>query len=524
MYFLWNRQSGSRAENPFGSGVRSSVASVFQPLHLQRRLRESSAHPPFVSLKGRPQRPIQMLWRVQFCLQTFEARQRCAISDRQGEGPAWLRSKRLNPRRYPALPLHGWTSLLRKSRGFFACAVLALMFLSCRSATAVNLAGAYSSQSDLNVNTTADSVPDGFTYWGNVGALSTGSAIYIGDDWMLTATHISGYSTGNTTLSFDDPVSGLPVSVQYKTVSDSFVHLTNTDPSATMPSDLVMYKIDPASGINTATQGSYPLDPNLSHVIIPTTAPVVTNEVLAIGRGIDRQDSKTFWIPSDTQPWTETQFSQTSGYKWVANNGQTMRWGENLVSMKSQLITVTGSTTSQVTAFATTFDKNGLPNEFQATTGDSGGGVFFQDPNSGRWELAGMMDATTSSTNQPSATSVFGNLTWIADLSQYRSQILSLAPMIGDVNGDTFIDGLDLSTVLGHWLLTGPVGDANGDGVVNGLDLSLVLGHWAPGPASPTPDQFGVTTTQTPEPSTLALAGMGLLCVWLRVGRSVVRN
>jgi hypothetical protein len=60
--------------------------------------------------------------------------------------------------------------------------------------------------------------------------------------------------------------------------------------------------------------------------------------------------------------------------------------------------------------------------------------------------------------------------------------------IIGDVNGDGLVDGIDLGLVLANWSI--PAGspgcagshpcpaDINGDGVVNGLDLGILLSQW----------------------------------------------
>lgn len=52
---------------------------------------------------------------------------------------------------------------------------------------------------------------------------------------------------------------------------------------------------------------------------------------------------------------------------------------------------------------------------------------------------------------------------------------------VGDVNGDTVIDALDLSMVLSNWDMSGrslAQGNLNGDAVVDALDLSIVLSNW----------------------------------------------
>ena len=51
------------------------------------------------------------------------------------------------------------------------------------------------------------------------------------------------------------------------------------------------------------------------------------------------------------------------------------------------------------------------------------------------------------------------------------------AAVVGDLNGDGFVNGADLSILLGAWGTSGP-GDLNGDGSVGGADLSVLLGGW----------------------------------------------
>jgi len=405
-----------------------------------------------------------------------------------------------------------------------SCAFLALMF-ACRPASAVIVAGDYLGLPDTSVNTTASSVPDGFDYWNNVGRMAVGSAIYIGDDWVLSASHISGFATATTSFSFDDPTSGSSITVGYKALAGSFVRLTNPDgPAAGQASDLLMYKIDRSTGYDTSTLASYSLAPNLAHLFIAIDPPSSganggpSDSVIAIGRGIDRQNSVITWNAA----WAEVPSLAHSGFKWDVNSTQIKRWGENFVSGDSQWVNM--GTAGQVNAFSTTFDKVGKSSEFQATTGDSGGGVFRFNDSADRWELIGMMEATSAFTNQPLSTSVFGNTTAIADLSYYRSKILALAPMPGDVNGDTFVDIRDITIIADNWLKEGPAGDANHDGVVNIVDLTLVAQYWSPAPASFSSGQAGGSAAQAPEPSSLILASLAAIFAVAGVRRSVVRR
>jgi len=51
---------------------------------------------------------------------------------------------------------------------------------------------------------------------------------------------------------------------------------------------------------------------------------------------------------------------------------------------------------------------------------------------------------------------------------------------LGNLDGNSVVDGADLALVLGNW--GGPAGDLTGDGTTNGADLAVVLGNWGPCP------------------------------------------
>ena len=53
--------------------------------------------------------------------------------------------------------------------------------------------------------------------------------------------------------------------------------------------------------------------------------------------------------------------------------------------------------------------------------------------------------------------------------------------LLGDVNGDGFVDGDDLDTIISNWGSTGASrtdGDLTGDGAVSGTDYNEVLAYW----------------------------------------------
>jgi hypothetical protein len=68
----------------------------------------------------------------------------------------------------------------------------------------------------------------------------------------------------------------------------------------------------------------------------------------------------------------------------------------------------------------------------------------------------------------------------------------------GDVNGDGFVGGDDLTAIIYHWGNSGASraeGDLNGDGLVGGYDYSEVLTFWG----------WGLPAEPVPEPSVLLL-------------------
>lgn len=95
------------------------------------------------------------------------------------------------------------------------------------------------------------------------------------------------------------------------------------------------------------------------------------------------------------------------------DHGWTKRWGENRVTTNNFWAIDTWT-------FVTTFDGMGASSECQAANGDSGGGVFISN------RLAGIMTRIGIFSNQPIDRAVFGNTTFVADLSLYRNQILDI--------------------------------------------------------------------------------------------------
>jgi hypothetical protein len=222
---------------------------------------------------------------------------------------------------------------------------------------------------DGSENTTAPSDDPG---WANVGTVSTLTGIYLGNSWMLTASHVGA---GPVVLGGQT----------FSPVPNSTVQLRNPDGSV---ADLIVFRIEYA--------------PHLPRLGIATATPKVGTPVLLIGKGRNR-GAPVSWTGHEGFAW---------GTAWAP------RWGTNTVYKNDIRANSTG-------AFVTQFRKDGATqHEAQAAFGDSGGAAFVKVR--GRWRLAGVLYGVTGFDNQPPETAFYGNFTAIADLSQYRRQIEKL--------------------------------------------------------------------------------------------------
>ncbi|MDY0165577.1 MAG: PEP-CTERM sorting domain-containing protein [Thermoguttaceae bacterium] len=242
--------------------------------------------------------------------------------------------------------------------------------------------------SSTTLNSTAPPDDPGFA---NVGRSGGGTAVYIGNQWALSAWHVTStaFTWGATS---------------YNVVQS--IQLTNPDSSTT---DLRLFRIDG--------------DPGLPSLSLASWLPLVGSQVTMIGNGrlpfdanSDNMPDPTYWDGS----WNEVTSSDPydyEGYQTSPTKG--VRWGNNLIEQ-------TGVFSLGTHGFLTQFDQNGLQYEAQAVAGDSGGGVFYT--NGSQWELLGIMLGVATISGQPGGvnTAVFGNQTFMADLSVYRNQILAI--------------------------------------------------------------------------------------------------
>lgn len=241
--------------------------------------------------------------------------------------------------------------------------------------------------------------------WSNVGTFNRGlnSAIYLGNDWVLTALHVAS-NDRPTQVSFQGSWYGLD--------TNSWRRVTNATGTF---ADMAAVRV---------TNGPALPDVALRSSAIPDDAGVTM-----IGRGYNRAPTNTFWDAS----WTRTNAAAAAhtGFLWAS--GQTMRWGENVVNNgeKSEVGVNPGYGGLTTVSFSVTFDAGAGADEAQGAIGDSGGAVFYKS--GAQWQLVGMMYTIDEYDGQAAKdlySAAYGNKTWSANLTQpeYYTQLAQMIP------------------------------------------------------------------------------------------------
>jgi hypothetical protein len=271
----------------------------------------------------------------------------------------------------------------RRPHGFAPLAAVVAAALLAASFPADPTGAVLIDSGDGTGNTTAPADDPGWANAGKNGVLST---VYLGNRWVIIAHH-----TGVSDVTLGGVV--------YPPIVGSYVHLTDGGSGF---ADLGVYRI----------MG----DPSLPDLDIATSAVPNNSTVTMIGNGISRGPA-TSWNGFD-------------GWEIVA--GPAIRWGENRVS-------ITNVSVNNTTGFGMEFNEPGHPryetHEAISVVGDSGGGVFRKS--GGAWYLQGIMIATGGHSGQPGGLALYGNISYAADLSAYRSQILAI------IEQPSCSDGLD---------------------------------------------------------------------------------
>lgn len=303
-------------------------------------------------------------------------------------------------------------------------------------------------------NTIAPEDDPGFA---NVGTRGIASAVYLGNRWVLTASHVGA---GSVTLD----------GTEYSHVPDEVFRLTNTDDDLSNLTDILLFRLEE--------------DPGLPSLRLPCFPTPLGTEFTMIGRGHDRALERTAWDVEvvggrNNDIWTVADDEEGDRQGYLTQESQTVRWGRGLATLTNF---DTESGFGDVLSIQSTFDPNlNVENLSQAVRGDSGGGVF--QNTSGVWELIGMIHAVSLIDNQPTGTrsAIYGNDTFIADLYRYADQIREIAnfePELGDLNGDGQIDDVDIDALLDVVRIPGLASchyDIANNGSLNGEDVDAIV-------------------------------------------------
>jgi hypothetical protein len=204
----------------------------------------------------------------------------------------------------------------------------------------------------------------------------------------------------------------------------------------------------------------------------------------------------------------------------TTSTAQIVRWGTNQYGTLSRM-PISSPILASTEVFSMPFDEQSAGGPYISTdcsygNGDSGGGVFFQNASTAKWELGGVnlyLGPDSPPTN------------YAASLNYYKSWIATALKgqrLPGDADGDNDVDVGDYLTIKENfgtttgmtWQqgdFTGPLGVP--DGAVDRWDLGVLTMNW--GYKSPLYDQGG-SVGPVPEPASLALLAGGAAGLLLR--------
>jgi hypothetical protein len=352
---------------------------------------------------------------------------------------------------------------------------------------------------NTTVPTRDDGVPDTPAF-NNVASYRVGSAVYLGNRWLLTAEHVHGGIDVGPVRFSNAP--GAPAYDQ----EGVGIQLSYTGPGGG-PTDLTLIRIA--------------ADPGLPQLYFAPTPTEGTSIVFA-GFGRNRQTNLTRWN-TNTDPWTRVpNGGNAAGYEYA--DGTAKRWVTNVI----EALTDSGSVTiehdnksylGKITLIGADFSRSGgTTSEGIAAPGDSGGGAFVNN------RLVGIPLYLGTFDGQPENAAVFGNLTYFANTASYVDQIASITGLHPSESGDANLDGLvndaDFDLLRQHfgqsagW--TG--GDFTLDGVVNFADFQVLELNF-PGTIPTEMSEMLRGLSSVPEPASIGFL-IGGIGIWgLKRGR-----
>jgi hypothetical protein len=352
--------------------------------------------------------------------------------------------------------------------------------------------------------------------WDNVGWMSNGTGVYIGDGWVLTPFHVYRHEAERSSIVLDQEYDEIPGTAR-RVKSSSGVN-----------GDLVMFRING----NPEIDG---LNIRYNDVVGNLTTTIISNGLIQVGgvvtETIGSKQYKYFNTSYPDVSWTEperpwppdiTDPTTPPVEDWIAPS-RGMRWGTNKIPSSYGIdipLTMNGITTD---SFVTWFDLNGGNSEAQPLDKDSGGAVFIK--NGGDWELSGLVLAIatpqgySSDAPNPLTHAVYGNAAYYANLSEYYADIaaIRLRPLPGDADWNGTVDALDLEELLATF---GSVGegystDFNEDNLVDLADFTILRDNFGmisgSGNGLEPPDNLLLgPPIATPEPTTVFLLIAGI--------------
>jgi len=292
--------------------------------------------------------------------------------------------------------------------------------------------------------------PYGLSAWDNIGEMTLGAGIYLGDGWVLTPYHVYQHThpEGGDSLSY------LDLDQRYHEISGTAERI---EYSPGVDADLIMFRING--------------NPDLELINISRNAPL-DKEVTIIAAGRTR-------LNRSNENWGEVTWP--GGYAgFETESERAKRWGENETRNYTHVL-LQDLRWGQTNTLITDFNASGAAAEAQPVDRDSGGGLFVEKGNS--WELAGVVLAIGTPTvySGPDArfNAVYNNGAFYGNLAAYRSRIedIRLIPLPGDADWDGDVDMMDYNHFLAQFGGPAPGGptdpdaDFNDDGMVDMADF-----------------------------------------------------